>query len=214
MNDSRWQAFLSQQGNDEHAAPTPRSILSTVADATERLTGTRALEAFAGCSLVLAVGAGGGEEVVALRAAGHEAEGITQHWGDKKAAQLDLDVDLTVADMHDMDCFESGRFDAVYSFHAFEHALAPLIMLHEVRRVLRVGGKLVFAVPAVGTAEETGIQHYSVLRAELWHHLLDLMGFDCVTSFSACSSLVVHATRGDRPCVGSLFDDHIRKESR
>ncbi len=86
---------------------------------------------------ILDVGAGNCKNGLQLEAMGFRVE------------FLDLDPQnsrVIEGDMHELP-FDSAAFDFVLCHHAFEHSVAPLIVLCEMYRVLRPGGRAVIVVP-------------------------------------------------------------------
>jgi ubiquinone/menaquinone biosynthesis C-methylase UbiE len=49
--------------------------------------------------------------------------------------------------MEDLKSFKDNEFDFVFNCHAFEHCERPIDALREMRRVLKVGGKMIIVLP-------------------------------------------------------------------
>jgi SAM-dependent methyltransferase len=57
-----------------------------------------------------------------------------------------------------------GSFDVITLWHVFEHLADPVSMLKEVRRLLKVGGRLLIEVPNYGG-------WHARIGGAAWHHL-------------------------------------------
>ena len=111
---------------------------------------------------VLDIGCGRGTTLRALLDLGYEAHGVElcedATAGVDPRAVIRIAPDLVEAG------YEENSFDAVVIWHVLEHVTAPDRTLAEVQRILRPGGRLVLAVPNLGSwqAQWTG---------ESWFHL-------------------------------------------
>lgn len=82
-----------------------------------------------------------------------------------------------VGDMHNTP-YRTGFFDLVFSSNVFEHAIAPHMLLLEMRRVLKVGGRLHFVVPRFESAGgDASPWHVYCLDERMWLSLLHKSGF-------------------------------------
>jgi SAM-dependent methyltransferase len=70
--------------------------------------------------------------------------------------------------------FESGLFDLVFSSHCLEHSLDLRRTFAEIRRVLKPGGQLMFAVPP---SWDSSIEHLYLLDVESWMSFVSDAGF-------------------------------------
>ncbi|MDD3474286.1 MAG: class I SAM-dependent methyltransferase [Candidatus Dojkabacteria bacterium] len=219
MNEKLWNVFLSLQGNDENTPVTNKEIVRPF-NLTYKILNE--LDVFNYFNIkeynkILIIGAGDGAEVFSFKIRGYDTIGITWHNSDKKYAEINYKINLLIEDMHNMKSIQSESFDGIYSYHVLEHSIAPLIALYEMRRVLKDKGKILCVVPLVGTDNETGLQHYSVLRNEHWKHLLNLIGFDNIeiTKLNGRyvkDSILIKAIKGNRDCPGTYFDKEFIKE--
>lgn len=82
-----------------------------------------------------------------------------------------------VGDMHDTP-FETAAYDLIFSSNVFEHAIAPHMMLLEMRRLLKPGGVLYFVVPEFETAGgDASPWHVYCFPERTWMSLLHKSGF-------------------------------------
>ncbi len=205
----KWNIFLTLQGNNESTSATSKDITTPLENMKERLNHYNVDNYFGVSKKILVVGAGDGSEVKVLNEKGYNTTGTTLHWSDKKFAKDFYGIDLEVEDMHKMS-FPKETFDGVYSHHTLEHAISPLIVLYEIKRVLTKNGKLYIIVPQSGTSNETGIQHYSVLTETSWKHLLDIVGFKNIEVYSESGNTIMKATKdAHRICPGKQFEIEI-----
>lgn len=80
-------------------------------------------------------------------------------------------------DMHDTS-LATASFDLIFSSNVFEHAIAPHMMLLEMRRLLVPGGVLYFVVPEFETAGgDASPWHVYCLPERTWMSLLHKAGF-------------------------------------
>ncbi len=146
--------------------PKPRHILRSARVAVERYRQFAHL--LAEGARVLDLGCASGELVYVLGREGHEAIGIEPNVGYAEYGRDAYGIDVrigTYADAGD----ELGAFDAVISFHVFEHLIDPQEAFAFVAGVLKPGGLLVIEVPNVRASEQTflsrfhfgHVQHYS-----------------------------------------------------
>lgn len=86
--------------------------------------------------------------------------------------------------------FEDGAFDVVIARHILEHCLNSAATLREWNRILKVGGRLIIAVPdeAVTSGIPLNPEHVAAYSQETLADLLDLVGFTPVFSKSAENS--------------------------
>ncbi len=101
---------------------------------------------------VLELGCGGGQCSVALAKRGANVVGIdiseTQlAYARDLAAEHDADVEFVQADVTDLSAFAGGSFDTVFNSYVFQWVDDLDACFAEVARVLRSGGRFVFAVP-------------------------------------------------------------------
>lgn len=79
---------------------------------------------------------------------------------------------------------QEDAFDLVWARHVLEHSAMPYFTLTEYHRVLRPGGFCYVEVPApdTGADHESNKNHYSVMGARMWAHLMLRAGFELVTT--------------------------------
>ncbi len=121
----------------------------------------RFLGALAPGSRVLEVGAGDGELVLRMRAAGLDAWGLDPSPAACAAAHA-AGADVVNADVETA-AVEAGSQDAVVLWHALEHFDQPATALERIAGWLRPGGRLVVAVPNLA-----GLQ--AQLGGDRWFH--------------------------------------------
>jgi SAM-dependent methyltransferase len=126
----------------------------------------------------LLIGPGGPSEVRALL--GNVPEPVfvlSDHQPELGAiGQAGLAVTCERGDMHDMP-FQSGVFGLVYASNVLEHALAPYVVLMEIRRVLAENGIAYLVMPSfAGVEGGRGPFHLHCLTQEVWTELLRKCG--------------------------------------
>jgi SAM-dependent methyltransferase len=212
MDNRKWDIFLSLQGNDESTPPTNKDITTPFIHKYRELKESNVFEYFnqPEYDKILIIGAGDGAEVMSFMCRGYNVIGTSLHNSDKKFAKEYYNIDLAIEDMHDMKSIPPNSYDGIFSSHSLEHSVAPLIAIYEMRRVLRIGGKVLCSLPGIGTELETGLQHYSVLRNEHWNHLFNLIGFDNIDIRSSSAGITIKATKGQRECPGKHFEKLLR----
>lgn len=152
------------------------------------------------CNRVLDVGCGTGRAVQRLLEAGKDAYGVTFKPSEVEYAREVMGLDrLQVADMHSLP-YEPGSFDAVISWDSLEHALAPLVALWEMNRVLRIGGKLLLFMP--DQAWVTCPYHSVTLIDAQMRHLFARAGFRAEQHVSF-GEAGVYLCRKESECVFS-----------
>lgn len=98
---------------------------------------------------VLNVGVGDCEEMMIFKEAGCRVFGITNSHDEVQHAKELGFAHVCCMDMHQLN-FEPETFDIVYLHDTIEHAIAPIMVFAQFRRVLRMGGILGFHVPWIG----------------------------------------------------------------
>jgi len=122
---------------------------------------------------VLDIGAGCGAETKALKDAGYQVIGITFGEDNIKYAKSTYGLDLIEMDMHNLQ-FPEGYFDLVFVIQTFEHALSPWMLILEIRRVLRDGGRVFIEVPDPDDEEmlkiiwHTSVLYPNQIKALFW----------------------------------------------
>lgn len=105
-------------------------------------------EFFPSPSKLLFLGCGGGAEVKMAIDMGHDAWGVTLNPNNEKHAREVFGLrNIWYGDAHLMPEEWADSFDGAFGFQFLEHSPAPIIMLLEVRRVLRPGGLAYFETP-------------------------------------------------------------------
>ena len=89
-------------------------------------------------------------------------------------AKKEMDLDLTVGDMHDLP-YEDGQFDGIVMWDSLEHAVSPYIALCEARRVTRKNGRGLIFIPG----DQWRTEQYHIILPTQWQmsHLLWLSGW-------------------------------------
>ncbi|HIG81374.1 MAG TPA: methyltransferase domain-containing protein [Verrucomicrobiales bacterium] len=109
----------------------------------------------------------------------------------------------------------AGRFDAVISFFALEHVVAPKAFVAEAHRLLRDGGTFYFLVPNVfaNTADLVVADHVNHFSESSLHRLLTDAGFAVreIDDTAHNSAWVVVAEKSDAngtpPVINSVADE-------
>lgn len=126
---------------------------------------------------VLNLGAGCGEETFILQQDGYDPIGITFGKDNINVAAERYGVKLLEMDMHDLD-FKDEYFDAIFASQTFEHAFSPWLLIIEMRRVLRNGGRVYIDVPDPDNPETLAIiWHTSALYKNQIRSLFEKAGF-------------------------------------
>lgn len=93
----------------------------------------------------LDIGCGAGEYMLLMREGGWRVCGVEPVLAGAEAGR-NAGLDIRHASLLGVQ-FPDASFDYVRSNHSFEHVTNPLELLHEIRRILRPGGKLFLGVP-------------------------------------------------------------------
>lgn len=99
---------------------------------------------------LLDVGCGQGRQLVRLKAMGWEVEGQEIDPGAGAHHLGDSDIRVYRAPLEDLH-LPDGRYDAIVMNHTIEHAVDPLALLRECRRLLKQDGQLVAVTPNTGS---------------------------------------------------------------
>ena len=169
MNDERWRTFLSLGGPESgNCAP------NVTRKGIEELS--RAIPKNAS---VLDVGAGHLEYSNLLQSMGYTVNAVDDHYPDPLA--YSGDITMVRGDMHDLP-LSDGTYDAVFANHVLEHAIAPLIAMHEFARVLKPGGVLYVGVPdhIERWVKDRYSGHYFVPTKIQLENLAEAVGFELV----------------------------------
>jgi len=79
-------------------------------------------------------------------------------------------------DMHNMN-FEDEFFDAVWCRHVLEHSFAPLQVLHEINRIVKLNGYLFIVLPPPPEPQEAYDGHYHQIPSYQLKYLLEITNF-------------------------------------
>ncbi len=109
---------------------------------------------------VVFIGCGDGLEVFEARKAGYDAVGVTLGQPDVDRAKSVYRLDLTLCDAHLLPDEWADRFDIALAFQTVEHSLSPMLLLWEMHRILKPGGRFYCEVP-----------HQSFCISPVWHHI-------------------------------------------
>ena len=133
---------------------------------------------------ILDLGAGCGAETKVLMENGYQVVGITFGADNIRYAEEKFGIHLLEMDMHNL-LFPKSYFDGVFSVQSFEHAFAPWLVIIELRRVLRDGGRVFLDLPDPDDEEMLRtIWHTSVLYPNQVKALFWKAGFDEVGDVS------------------------------
>ena len=86
-----------------------------------------------------------------------------------------------ICDIHELP-FSDGEFDFVYASHILEHAVAPMIALEEIRRVMKVGAEGLFWMPYHDRGQSLPY-HFSCFRPHVWRDLIKKAKFSLPGEF-------------------------------
>lgn len=125
----------------------------------ERLLGRR--------GVTLDVGCGSGESLLAAQQAGWDAVGIEPSAEFAEFARQRYGADVRVGELADVR-FDDGSFDFLTLGAVLEHVFEPLVLLREMRRVLRPGGLAYIGVPNEAGLYWTLGNAYQRLRGRDW----------------------------------------------
>jgi SAM-dependent methyltransferase len=125
---------------------------------------------------ILDVGCADGYLMHLLAQQGYTVQGITYLAAEREAALSHdprLQDAIAVGDMHDLP-YDDQLFDLAISRQTLEHALAPVVCLWELHRVVKAEGKLLEHVPHTpsGLEDDTNPTHHYCLQPEQWLNLL------------------------------------------
>lgn len=133
---------------------------------------------------VLDIGAGYGLETLLLMQEGYDVEGITLGLENLMWASEKYGVALHEMDMHNLQ-FSDRSFDAIFCVQTFEHAFSAWLLVIEMRRVLRDGGRVFIEVPDPDNDTFLyGIEHTSILYPRQIIALFRKAGFKLVADLS------------------------------
>jgi len=149
----KWQTFMSEK------QPSSASRYDRLADLFYNMT-----QAESGEKAVLVVGAGKGDEVLALKRHFTSVKGIEINMSQVVPEAKPAVEEGDATRMH----FVDESFDILYCYHVLEHIPEPLVALQEMKRVLKKGGILYVGVP-----NKLRLFSYVFVKEEtLWTRLL------------------------------------------
>ena len=95
--------------------------------------------------------------------------------------------------------FEDKNFDVVFCSHMLEHTIAPIIVIDEIKRVLRDDGRAIISVPCYPSF--LGDDHNYVLTPGGWKHLFVRSGFVVIDDETVknCLSVLLKKRLIDEP---------------
>lgn len=98
-------------------------------------------------SKILDIGCGNGAILSTLITLGFNPENLYGvDINEEKLKTLGIN-NIFHADMHDLSFFKNDTFDYVVSTHSLEHALDPIQVLNELKRVVKSDGKILIVIP-------------------------------------------------------------------
>lgn len=117
---------------------------------------------------MLDIGCAEGRETKVLYDLGYDVIGITQGRLNVEYAKENYPEIVAIEmDMHDLR-FHSNTFDAIYTNHTYEHAIAPYVMLLEMYAVIKTKGRIWINVPFY--AEEGDTSYAEGISVISYHH--------------------------------------------
>lgn len=151
---------------------------------------------------MLEIGAGAGVETKAFMDAGYDVTGITFGIDNIRYAKEKYNITLFEMDMHDLK-FPAETFDCAVMIHTFEHALAPHMVVGELRYVLKDWGRVYIVVPDPNRKDMKTIWHTNLLYPEQIIDIFKYWGFRLVNAKSLkgrdCYEFVFEKLPNDHP---------------
>jgi len=129
--------------------------------------------------VMLDLGAGAGDETHILKKAGYHVVGTTIGEDNLRIAREKYGIRLRIMDMHNI-MFDKDSFDCAVLLHIFEHSFAPLIVVGELYRVLKPGGRVYVVTPPPDAEHSICIWHTNLLPPEEYIKQFEYWGFKCV----------------------------------
>jgi len=86
--------------------------------------------------------------------------------------------EIYIMDAHDMNAFEKNKFDSFLMWDSLEHFISPLIVLRELQRVIKNGGKGLIFMP--GQYWLDCHEHVHVLTINQMKHLLKQANWELI----------------------------------
>ncbi len=132
---------------------------------------------------VLDMASGIGIDVFELKNRGYDAQGLELNPVAIEYAKKFFKVKLHHGDIHETP-FRSNAFDAILTIQAFEHALSPYIVLSEMNRIIRMGGRVFIDTCDADDNAMWTPQHPSLLYPRQIYKLAEHLGFTLVKDIS------------------------------
>jgi SAM-dependent methyltransferase len=91
-------------------------------------------------------------------------------------------LDIRIMDMHQLK-FKDKSFDAIWLRHTLEHSIAPLIVLSECQRILKLGGYIFIALPPYPDPPEYYPGHYSLIPMFQLEYFMKIYRFEIISLY-------------------------------
>jgi len=124
------------------------------------------------CQTILDVGCGVGNLVEYLCSKGKNALGITFNLTEVNEA-VSKNRRVILGEMHRIPANDES-FDGVVAWDVLEHSIAPFIALSEMKRVTKIGGKILIFIPDIEWLDNEN--HFYQLNQDQMKHLINMVG--------------------------------------
>lgn len=101
--------------------------------------------------------------------------------------------DYVISDIHVLP-FGNSKFDIVFCSHTLEHVLSPIIVMSEMKRVMKNGGDMIISVPLYPAFQ--GKDHNYIMGADSWKHMCTKrLGLKIMKAIEVKSCLCLHVKK-------------------